>query len=477
MSITGDYARTAHMLRRFGLGASQAEIDFYSSDGWRSAVEKLISCESIEEPVVYTTEFLKDQEGRMPPNPIQTQTMVYAWLLTTRRPLQAKMTVFWHDHFATSSEKVSNGPAMYQHWNTLWNGSLGKFEPLLLSISQDPAMLYWLDNIENVKGIANENFARELLELFTLGVDEYNETDVKEIARAFTGWSYGFEVSSGAVRPNRGQVPRLNSRFVFDEAEHDPGIKTIFGQSKEWTGEEVIRFICQLSRTALFIVEKVWTYFVYDNPSKTVLEKHAKAFLESGLDIKVLVKNILIDEEFYSDKADHSKIKNPVDFCVPALRQLGIGESLISALENYTHTSGRTTRSRLNVARSLHKATEEMGMALLLPPDVSGWPNQLQWVSTATMIERMKWSEFLFEGNGIGQVASSVIAPIGVSADKVVANLIDVFDAKVSGETREKLVSSVDGSLKGGSLSLQNQSEIGKLVTRLLFGSPEFQFM
>lgn len=477
MAINGDRERTAHLLRRFGLGASQAEVDYYSAGGWRSAVDRLLGCESVEEPVVYTTEFLKDQEGRMPPNPIQTQTMVYAWLMTTNRPLQAKMTLFWHDHFATSCEKVSNGPAMYKHWNTLWDGALGKFESLLLAVSKDPAMLYWLDNIDNVKGTANENFARELLELFTLGVDQYSEADVQAVARAFTGWSYGFDAPTGRVRPNRGEVPRLNSVFVFDEGQHDSERKSFKGQTKSWTGEEVIQELCKMSRTAFFLVEKIWSYFAYANPARSVVERHAQAFLGSGLDIKTLLRGIMLDEEFYSDQADRKKVKNPVDYCVSTLRQLGVGAELAGQIKDYSHTAGRTTRASLGVARTTHKATEAMGMALLLPPDVSGWPDQLQWVSTSTMVERIKWCEALFGVDRTGQANSGVIATIGADAEQVVDTLLTVSDASVGAEKRQKLVDAVKDALEGNRVTRQNQRGACLASARLLFSTPEFQLM
>jgi uncharacterized protein (DUF1800 family) len=478
MALISDRDRTAHLLRRFGLGASEAEIEYYGAGGWRSAVDRLLACESIDEPVIYTEEFLKDQDGRMPPNPIQTQTTIYSWLLTTNRPLQAKMTVFWHDHFATSSEKVSNGPAMYKHWNTLWEGALGKFENLLLSISKDPAMLYWLDNIENVKGRANENFAREVMELFTLGVDHYTEEDIQEAARAFTGWSFGFQFNANSrVLPNRGQVPRLNSVFVFDERNHDNEEKSFFGKKANWNGDGIIKELCGMPRTAYYLVEKLWEFFAYAKPERSLIEKHAAVFLKSGLDIKVALRGIMMDEEFYSSKAERTIVKNPIDFCIPTLRQLGVGASLAPAIKDYTHTSGITTRARLLVARETHKSTEAMGMALLLPPDVAGWPSQLQWVSTATMVERIKWSDKVFGGRGTSLVTVPVVAPFGTTSQDVVSKMLSVFDARLPQEKVDTLVAGADRILNGGRVSRTNGSQVAIEVAKLLFSTPEFQFM
>lgn len=478
MAITTDRDRTAHLLRRFGLGASEAEVDFYGAGGWRNTVDRLLACDSVEEPVVYTEEFLKDTDGRMPPTPIPAQATIYSWLLTTQRPLQAKMTIFWHDHFATSSEKVSNGPAMFKHWNTLWDGSLGKFPDLLLSVSKDPAMLYWLDNIENVKGRANENFAREVMELFTLGVDHYSEEDVQEAARAFTGWSYGFQFNvNGRVLPNRGQVPRFNSVYVFDDRNHDNDEKEFFGKKANWNGDTIIAELCKMPRTAYYLVEKLWEFFAYAKPSQALVEKHAAGFLKSGLDIKTVLRGIMLDEEFFSDKADRTLIKNPIDFCIPTLRQLGVGAALAPALKNYTHTDGITTRARLVVARDTHKSTEAMGMALLLPPDVAGWPSQLQWVSTATMVERIKWSEKVFAGRGMAIVAVPVVAPNGATAQDVVSKLLSVFDARLPQDKLDTLVAGADRILNGGRVNRTNGSQAAAEAAKLLFSTPEFQFM
>jgi uncharacterized protein (DUF1800 family) len=475
MALITDRERTAHLLRRFGLGASEAEVDYYSQGGWRKAVDRLLDCESVEEPVTYTTEFLKDQDGRMPPNPIQTQTAIYAWLLTTARPLQAKMSIFWHDHFATSSEKVSNGPAMFKHWNLIWDHALGQFPKFLLEISRDPAMLYWLDNIENLKGKPNENFAREVMELFTLGEGHYTEKDIQEAARAFTGWSYGFEFSPGRIRPNRGEVPRLNSAYLFDTLNHDTGSKTFFGKTGDLNGDDVLAQLCTMPRTAQYLTTKLWEYFVYPEPSAATIEKHAAVFLKSGLDIKTVLKSIMLDEETYSAKAERKIVKTPIDFCISTLRQLGVGANLAPALKDYTHESGISTRARLLVARNAHKSTEAMGMALLLPPDVSGWPSMLQWISTATMVERIKWSSILFGQRNTG--LSAVVAPVGASGKQVVANVMSLFDATLSTEKVKTLEEGADRILNGRPVTGQTGQAVAIEVSKLLFSTPEFQFM
>lgn len=477
MAITGDKERTAHLLRRFGLGASEAETDFYSQGGWRKAVDRLLDYPSIPEPIEFGDEFLKDQDGRMIPNPRLAQTSCYAWLLTTTRPLQAKMTLFWHDHFATSSEKVSNGPAMYRYWQTLQQGATGKFGDLLENVSKSPAMLYWLDNIENIKGKPNENFAREVMELFTLGVDNYSEKDIQEAARAFTGWSYGVSVN-GITRPNRKEVPNQLSQYYLDFTNHDNGTKSVFGKSGVWNGDDVIGILSQLPRTSTYIAEKIWSWFVYPNPDKAVVAKHASAFLASGMDIKSLLRSIMLDEETFSDRAERKIIKNPIDFCIPTMRQLGLGAQMANQVKGVDTADFQRTRFALQIARIPATSTAAMGMEILTPPDVSGWPSGTQWISTSTMVERMKWSDALFAGNrNVTQATVAAVAPNGATATQVVDNLLSVFDASLPAAKREEMVQAAKLALGGGVANFATGAQAAAKASRLLFSTPEFQFM
>lgn len=477
MAITGDQARTAHLLRRFGLGASEAEVDFYSAGGWEKAVDRLLNYESVPEPVVYDDEFLMDPDGRMIPNPRLAQVACYSWLLTTTRPLQAQMTLFWHDHFATSTEKVSNGPAMYRYWQVLQNNATGRFSDLLLAVSKNPAMLYWLDNIENLKGRPNENFAREVMELFTLGEGNYSEKDVLEVARAFTGWSYAVSIN-GRTRPNRGEIPIQRHEYYFDTFNHDSGPKSVIGQSGPWNGDDVIKILCELPRTAYYLTEKVWNWFVYPEPSKAVIEKHARVFATSGLEIKALLRSIMLDEEIFSDRAERKAIKNPVAFCVPTMRQLGFAAVMVTALEGFTHTDAGRGRAAMQLGRMAQVSTSAMGMEILTPPDVSGWPSMTQWITTSTMVERMKWSDSLFSGQrGASQLSAGTVAPVGATATKVVENLLSVLDATLPETKKANLVAAATEELGGRPVNRTNGTAVASKVARLLFSTPEFQFM
>ncbi|MES1227505.1 MAG: DUF1800 family protein, partial [Armatimonadota bacterium] len=221
MPLQTERDKIAHLLRRFGLGASEAEMEFYSKGGLKGAIDKLLNFEQVEEPFVYDIQnmFLEIPNKKTAVKvkqlkPRGTQVWWYTRLLTTQRPLEQKMTVFWHNHFATSAQKVDNGEAMYTHIETLRANAFGRFEDLLLAVSRDPAMLYWLDNGDNLRGKPNENFAREVMELFTLGIGNYTEKDVQEAARAFTGWRYGVKRPNGRVVPVK-NLPRVEPQFMF----------------------------------------------------------------------------------------------------------------------------------------------------------------------------------------------------------------------------------------------------------------------
>ena len=476
MPLRTETEKVAHLLRRFGLGASEAEIDFYGQGGYAAAVDRLLNFESRPDTVEYTEEFLKDAQGRTPPNPRQAQVATYAYFLTTNRPLEAKMFLFWHDHFATSAQKVSNGPTMFKHFHALRGAATGNFYDMLVTISKDPAMLHWLDNHLNLKGRANENFAREVMELFTLGVGNYTEKDNQEAARAFTGWTYGFQRGQRVI-PAREEVPRPNSVFVFDAANHDDANKTFFGKTGNWNGDDILRMLCEMPRTAFYITEKMWEWFAYPKPAKALVEKHAAVFQRSGLEIKALLKSIMLDPEFVSDRADRAILKNPIDFCVSMMRQLGVGAALAPQLHGYVASEGTAGRRMLVSAFRAMQGTQSMGMLLLQPPDVAGWPTQEQWISTSTMVERMTFGPELFmNGRQPTQIPAFNLVASNPSAAGVVNALCSLFDVSLPTAKKQVILDAV-AEKSGGTVTRQNANQVAADAMKLICSTPEFQFM
>lgn len=483
--------KVAHLLRRFGLGASEAEIEYYGQGGVQSAVDRLLNYEKLDDNAQIKTSDLTNRRfiGAMR----VAKGMIYYRYLVTQRPLEAKLTLFWHDHFATSAQKVSNTDAMLNHFETLRLNCSGTFKDLLTAISKDPAMLYWLDNNENVKGKPNENFAREVMELFTLGIGHYSEEDIQEAARAFTGWGYG------TLRGGRAPEGRLVlGRFQFNPQLHDDGMKTVLGKSGRLNGDDVIDHLCSLPRTAEYITLKMWEWFAYENPEKGVIERIAKRFRESGLQIKTLVREIALSPEFYSSNSVRKQVKNPIDFAVSTARALGAGQISESVFRRGLENPRYNEVAELNVAAAagffqpygIHNATKEMGMELLYPPDVAGWVSGKGWITSATMVARMKWADVLwFDAPstrkqieaGMGQrtgrinIDASQIMPEVRTPAELVDRLLSLFDAPENANLRTSLIEAAQKALNGESLTRANINTVARKVSTLIFGSPTFQ--
>lgn len=476
---TGNFSETEkvkHLLRRFGLGASEAEVEFYGKDGYKAAVDRLLASDQHEEPVVMGDEFLKNNDGQIIQNPRLAQQVWYAEQLITNRPLTYKMALFWHDHFATSAQKVSSGPGMLVHVHLLRDNGLGYFRDLLLKVSQDPAMLYWLDNQNNLVGKPNENFAREIMELFTLGEGNYSEKDIQEAAKAFTGWTYGIR-RGNRLQLNRNQVPNGNSEFIFDEKSHDKADKAVFGNKGPWMGEDVIGILVGNPRSSQYLVQKIWEWFVYPKPEKAVIDKFSTIFRDSGSNMKPLLKAIMLSDEFQSTKAHRTIIKNPYDFCVPMMRQLGLGAGMVKQIAALSsEESDRGRRQAIAPSAVLKLATEQMGMELMYPPDVSGWQSGTQWITTSTMVERIQWGQELFTRNGnANQYPAFEVFGSDGDVEKLVDRVISVFDAEIPAAKRTQLVDAAKATAKGP-LSRRNTNQVCGAVTKLLCSTPEFQF-
>jgi len=459
MGFADDRSRCAHLLRRFGLGASEAEVNFYGDNGVEAAVDKLLAYESEDEGLSVDVNLLRNEKGNL--SPASVGIWWTARLLTTRRPLQERMTLFWHDHFATSGSKVGAGQLLAQQNETFRKNAVAPFHTILEEASKDPAMILWLDNQQNVRGHANENFAREVMELFTLGIGNYTEKDVQEGARAFTGWSL--------VRDGGAQGP---AEFVFRRARHDPAGKTYLGQSGNFDGDDILAILCSQPRIATYLTAKIWDWFVWPKPKPETIAPFVARFRASNLDVKSLLRDIMISKEFYSEKAQRAIVKSPVDVCIATSRQLGIGQQLRTNLA--TATDATTLKPAIAPAAVTYQAMKSMGMWLLYPPDVHGWDNGKAWITSQTMVTRMGWADKLFGNRPGGQYPAMFLFQTDSTPDGVVHAILSLFDARVTAEHRSILLSAATKSM-GGELTSENANEVAKQVSTLLFASPEFQ--
>jgi uncharacterized protein (DUF1800 family) len=376
-----------------GFGGSPTEIDEITSLGREGAVDFLINCEQIDNRAM--DDLLRSSFDFSNPvdfprfNRGELQRWWFTRMVYTRRPFEEKMTLFWHNHFATSASKTGD-LFIYNQNLTLRSHALGQFDNLLLKVAQDPAMLLWLDGVTNVRGKPNENFARELQELFTMGITDvvtgepnYTEEDVKEIARAFTGWKF--------LHPRLDPNP-FNYQFVVNDPEHDNTVKTIYSgtqwaRSGNLDGADVIGIICGRRAPARYLVKKLFDFFVYpvdgSAADKATIEKFADVYMSRNHSIKELVRAIFTSDEFFSQRARFALVKSPVEIIVGAIRMLGARYN--------PGTSAREGASN----NTLAAVSIFLGQELFNPPDVSGWKLNLGWINTSTLLNRFTYADLL----------------------------------------------------------------------------------
>ncbi|HSB09414.1 MAG TPA: DUF1800 domain-containing protein [Blastocatellia bacterium] len=401
-----DYDGAAHLLRRMGFGGSVDEIDDLTTRGREGAVDHLLNYNQIDNSaldamLVQNFDFLTPPFDNNKINNNEIRRWWFTRLVHTRRHFEEKMTLFWHNHFATSSSKVQD-VLMYNQNLTLRKYALDRFDTLLLKVSQDPAMLVWLDGITNVLGQPNENFGRELQELFTMGINDavtgdpnYTEQDVKEIARAFTGWKFNINRQGG----------NINFTFFVQANQHDNTSKTIYGQTANFSGEDVITLVSAKQATARYLVRKLFNFFVYpmtaSSSDKATIDKFASVYMNNNHSIKELVRAIFTSDEFFSERAFFSLVKQPAELVVGAIRMLGGTYNPGSNING-----GRTSNA-------LAAASRNQGQDLFGPPDVAGWDFNLGWISTATMLERFNFA------NGFVNNRNTTNPGVFVTADQL----------------------------------------------------------
>ncbi|MGE3818052.1 MAG: DUF1800 family protein [Isosphaeraceae bacterium] len=353
-----DLARVAHLHRRAGFSACWSVLQRDLADGPSASVDRLLKGEP-NAPDGRTAAAFESLAGAMTRRlaPAAALTRLQAlWLyrmVFTPYPLRERMTLFWHDHFATSFAKVQN-PGLMQRQNDLFRRhALGDFKTLLAEIGEDPAMLIWLDSTENRKARPNENYAREVMELFTLGRGQYTEKDVQEAARAFTG---------GFVR---------RERFEVIPSQHDDGDKTILGRTGRFDGGDVPGILLERPACAEFLCEKLIRAFISDvDPiPPALLEAPARALRDSGYDVSAPVELILRSNLFFDAEVRRRRVKSPVELAVGTVR----------ALEVFSPTVP---------ADALAESCVAMGQSLYAPPSVAGWDGGPAWINSTAMLAR-----------------------------------------------------------------------------------------
>lgn len=366
-----------HLLGRAGFGADNARLQVYASLSREQALQRLMADDGkvMRPPAWAEAAFdnparlreMRDAEKKSYLQERQREGVeLRAWWLAEMRhtpaPLLEKMTLFWHNHFATGMQKVKSGQLLYRQNLMLRRHALGNFGALLHAVAKDPAMLVYLDGVQSRRDAPNENFARELMELFTLGEGHYSERDVKEAARAFTGW--GLDRESGTFR---------NHSF-----RHDSGEMTIFGRTGRFNGDDVVDLLLARPETAEFIVGKLWTEFVSPEKDPPEIQRLARVFRESRYEIRPLLTALFTSDAFYAAKNRGVLIKSPVELVLGALITLDLPADDL--------------RPFVFVARDL-------GQDLFNPPNVKGWPGGNAWISSDSLLKRKQFLARLGRGS------------------------------------------------------------------------------
>ena len=395
MAFETERSRVAHLLRRAGFGSNEAELDDYTALGFAGTLDRLLNYEQVDDSAV------EQQIAGIQIDRRNVEAARFAWLtrmLYTRRPLQEKMVLFWHTHFATAASKVRSADLMLQQMQLFRDNALGNFETLLQRVTRDSAMLIWLDNNQNRAGKPNENYAREVMELFTVGIGNYTDADVKEAARAFTGY--------GADRAGQ---------FVFNPDQHDDGDKTFMGVTRKWDADDVLATLVRHPATARFLTTKLFRFFVFEIPDASTVDRLASLYTNSGFDMRAVVRDILSGPEFLSPLAYHAQVKQPADLVVGALKALNVQ----------------------NIGPDLPQATRRMGQDLLNPPDVSGWKGGDNWINFADRLAATRGADQPYFVDIGSQLQSHGLRGASDVVDYYLALLVD---GAATPEARQSLI-------------------------------------
>ncbi len=449
-----DIGLLAHLYRRAGFGATREQLERYAERSYEETVEFLLNPNpSVDIP---EDEINRYFTGEGPP------IFVASWLyrmLNSECQLQEKMTLFWHGVFATGIAKNEHMLSSRNQIGMFRRVGMSDMGTILLELSRDPAMIFWLDNNENHNGEPNENYGRELLELFSLGVGNYTEQDIKNTARAFTGWTFA---QPPPLYP-QGYYP---APFVFRADDHDYGEKTFLGETGPLDGGDIIDIIVKQPASARFISRHLYNFFVADEPQvptwndvppqdPAAIDAMAVAYTDSGGEIKEVLR-VMFNSDFFKE-ARFKKVKSPTEFVVGVLKMVGTFREMKPGLSAYA------------------EVTSVMGQQLLNPPTVEGWHTGHEWIDGGNLTERVNFAaNEIGDGDkpGIAEISGRLHAEDAMSSpEKLVDSSLDlVGQLTVSEATRESLV-----EFARESADEDDHSRIVRML-RMIVATPEYQF-
>jgi uncharacterized protein (DUF1800 family) len=458
-----DMALTAHLLRRAGFGARRDELERFVALGYEATIEQLLHPEQAPPALDdddLTRRYHVDENSLMLIESCQTYWLYR--MINTRRPLEEKMALFWHGVFATGYTKLNQPKQILRQIAMFRRHGLGSFRTLLVEVSKDPAMIFWLDNKDSHKHAVNENYGRELLELFSMGVGNYTEHDVRQCSRAFTGWTirnaalHTARVARDSVWP----YGRLDWQFDYREDDHDTADKTFLGHTGSFDGEEIIEIICRQPATARFIARHLYNFFVADEPpvpawhtvpprDPEAIQTLMDAFTKHDYDMRA-VMCVLFTADFFK-QARFAKVKSPTELVVGTVRLTG----------------GHRFPDVEDIQLALE--TGYMGQQLLDPPSVEGWHTGSEWINSATLMSRVNFAsrQFADVNKSVVQAMIQYVRAHGprLSPEQVVDACLEVMGPlTVDARTREQLV---DYLAAAGDLDFETNNDADGAVERI----------
>ena len=461
---SSDLAMIAHLMRRAGFGASREELEERLAMGYEETVEELLHPERQEPVDIY--EFLRYHHMQWKPGTLGGIGQVsWVWrMINTKAPLQEKMCLFWHQIFATGVSKVDHYDEITDMIDMFREKGMGKYRDLLIEVAKNPAMIYWLDNNENHAAAVNENWGRELLELFSMGVSNYTEDDVRECSRAFTGWTMSPKLP-------RFHMGRWDWYFEYKEDDHDNGDKTFLGETGNFNGEDIIDIILKQPATARFVARHLYNFFVADEvqvPAWPVtppgdpeaIDFLSKALMETDYDIRAVLR-LLFNSDFFK-AAQFRKVKNPTEVVVSTLRLAGDAE--LPTPDIYEWANHITY----------------MGQELLNPPSVEGWHSGVEWINSGALMKRTNFvADMVNETDrpGIRKIIEKAQEQ-ATSPEVLVDACLDLLGPLQFNEgTRAELVAHAEqnGVCGNGKSDAESAQEIAEIL-QLIVSTREYMF-
>ena len=456
-----EIALMAHLMRRAGFGATFEELEARAAKGYEATVDELLDPEG--QPELEKDLMMRYQPQWVSQAGLEGQQEEWTYrMINTKRPLEEKIALFWHQIFVTGHAKCEYPKQQTIEFDMFRRDGLGKFDNLLQGLAKDPAMMFYLDNCMSHKDAINENWGRELLELFSMGVGmagqvNYTEDDVKECARAFTGWT----VTNSIPRYPYG---KYEAKFIYDSNDHDFGEKTFLGETGDWNGEDIINIVAKQAGTARFISRHLYNFFVSDEPQvpawqntppgdPATIKSLEDEYFRTNYDIRSMLRVLFKSDAFKNSR--FTKVKSPTETVVGTMRLVG----------DFSMPKPGMNAMSLNI--------RYMGQDLMNPPTVEGWHTGREWIDSGTLVERIN-----FTADAVGNTShpgiQSIIQRLGaqgptITAEQLVDGCLDMLGAYVLADvTRNELLAlaKADGDLRTGTPEFETR--VGQMLQSIV---------